>query len=338
MTRLLTCLALLALCMSPFAEEVVADESPGLGILKAQIRFGKPGRGDSLTVKGVFDPSLVPPTFSSEQDTLSAAVGPVTLISSVAIDARGTVKSAKPGKFVYLVKKTRDEPDSLKLAVDLAKGKFCLKARRTALDTLRSAGPEDVTFTLVLGDAVFTGTITMGEKDGRWRFRYVPGSGGWPPGIPGINPGGGGGGGGTGGGGAAVGFRTLGRKAPYAGPMNFNTVIARTDSVYRSEWILRFGFGPPTGYAPPAPVPFVDFTKEMVVFIDIGVRPTSGFSVDVMKVTKQGTGLKIEWRETRPGANCGLLSALTYPCVAVAVPLRDGAVTYSGSARTLNCP
>jgi hypothetical protein len=84
--------------------------------------------------------------------------------------------------------------------------------------------------------------------------------------------------------------------------------------------------------------PIVDFSTEIVVLIDLGGRPTGGYSVDVVRATATGQNLKIDWVETRPGANCVVTTALTRPFVFAAVSRRDGTVTFSGSVRTVNCP
>jgi hypothetical protein len=324
MFRLVACLALFVLCISPFAERVEADDSQGLGILKAKIRFGKPGQGDSLTVKGRFEPGIDPGPGAG----ISFRVGPVTVLSETAPDSRP--------KIVTVRKRTRERPDSVKLKVDVEKGKFCLKARRVDLDALRSAGPEDVTFTLEIDGAVFAGTITMGEKDGRWRFRYVPGSGGWPPGIPGINPGGGGGGGGTGGGGGPVTLRILGQGS-FPWRTTFQTTVVRTQTDYYTEWFNRFPPPPPGMGMPVMMPPKVNWSTEMVVIIDLGMRPTGGYGVNLIRATALGTGLKIEWVENRSGQNCIVTQAVTYPFVFAAVSRRDGAVSFSGSVKTINC-
>jgi hypothetical protein len=335
MPRLTTILALFTLCLFPFSHTVTADDSPDLGVLKAKIRFGKMGRGDSLALSGAFDPGRVSPTYSPESGGLSVSIGPATVISLPSEDPRASLKFGNSSKFVYVVKKTREAQDSLKLAIDLAKGKFSLKCLRIDLESLKAAGPKDVPFALSIGDAVFTNTLTLGEKDGRWRFRFVAGSGGWPPGIPGITPGGGGGGGI--GGGAPVSFRTL-RQGSMPGLTTFQTLVVRTETAYYTEWFKRFPPPPPGMGMPVMSPPKVDFATEMVVIIDLGVRPTGGYLVDIRKASAQGGGLRVEWVEKKPGANCVVTQATTMPFVIAAVSRRDGAVSFSGSVQTVNCP
>jgi hypothetical protein len=70
--------------------------------------------------------------------------------------------------------------------------------------------------------------------------------------------------------------------------------------------------------------PSVDFSREMVVMLSLGSRPSSGFGVDVRGVRKQGSQLTIDAIEMPPGA-CVTLPVVTCPWTMVAVP-RAGAV------------
>jgi hypothetical protein len=330
-------LVLFTLSLLPFSMTVTADDSPDLGVLKAKVRFGKVGQGDSLSISGAFDPNRVSPTFDPESDSLSVTIGPVTVISFPSEEPRANLKTGKSSKFVCVLKKTRDARDSRKLVIDAAKGKFTLKARRIDLEALKSAGPEDVTITLAIGDAVYSNTLTMGQKDGRWRFRFVAGAGGWPSGVPGLPPGGGGGGGGGGAGGGPVTFRIL-PQGPLMGLTTFTTTVVRTGAEFNAEWWKRYPPLPPGSKAPIMLPPKVDFTKEMVVIIDLGMRPSAGYTMDVTKATAVGNGVKIDWVEKKPGPNCVVATVITQPVVLAAVSRRDGTVTFSGSVQTINCP
>ena len=171
-------------------------------------------------------------------------------------------------------------------------------------------------------------------RDRRWRYRdsgIGHGTGGGPPG------GGGGGSGGSGGGGDAVSFRTL-HQSSFPSMTAFQTVVLRTQSAYSTEWFRRYPPPPPGVGAPVVSPPPVDFSREIVVLIDLGTRPTGGYSVAVTQAEASGTGLRISWQETKPGANCVVTMATMNPFVFAAVTRRDGTVTFSGGTVTRNCP
>jgi hypothetical protein len=70
--------------------------------------------------------------------------------------------------------------------------------------------------------------------------------------------------------------------------------------------------------------PAVDFSKEFVVAVFLGSRPTAGFSVEIVSTRDDGAGLVVQYRETRPPAGAILAQVLTMPYHIAAVPKRAG--------------
>lgn len=66
--------------------------------------------------------------------------------------------------------------------------------------------------------------------------------------------------------------------------------------------------------------PSVDFTKEVVVGVFLGTRPTGGFSIEIVRVRQEGAALVVEYKETRPAPDSVAAQVLTSPYHIVAVP------------------
>jgi len=66
--------------------------------------------------------------------------------------------------------------------------------------------------------------------------------------------------------------------------------------------------------------PAVDFSRDVVVAVFMGTRPTAGFGIEIVRVREEGNSLVVSYKETRPAP--GLLTAqvLTSPYHIVAVP------------------
>ena len=64
----------------------------------------------------------------------------------------------------------------------------------------------------------------------------------------------------------------------------------------------------------------VDFTKEMVLAVFLGTRPTAGFSVEIVGAREEGATLIVSYRETRPQPGSVAAQVLTSPYHLVAVP------------------
>jgi hypothetical protein len=78
----------------------------------------------------------------------------------------------------------------------------------------------------------------------------------------------------------------------------------------------------------PSERPRVDFTKDMVVGVFLGTRPTGGYSVEIVSVEATGEGIVVSYRETQPARDAMLTQALTSPVHLVRIPLQKGPVRF----------
>jgi protease stability complex PrcB-like protein len=65
--------------------------------------------------------------------------------------------------------------------------------------------------------------------------------------------------------------------------------------------------------------PAVDFSKEFVVAVFLGSRPTAGFAVEIVGTREDAAALMVQYRETRPPADRIVAQVLTMPYHIVAV-------------------
>jgi hypothetical protein len=66
--------------------------------------------------------------------------------------------------------------------------------------------------------------------------------------------------------------------------------------------------------------PSVDFSRDVVVAVFMGTRPTAGFSIEIVRVREEGPALVVTYKETRPAPDALTAQVLTSPFHIVAVP------------------
>jgi len=69
--------------------------------------------------------------------------------------------------------------------------------------------------------------------------------------------------------------------------------------------------------------PAVDFTRDVVVAVAAGQRPTGGYEIAVDRVSQANGELNVEVVERTPGPNCMTTASLTQPVDVVVVPAAD---------------
>lgn len=61
------------------------------------------------------------------------------------------------------------------------------------------------------------------------------------------------------------------------------------------------------------PAPLVDFSREVVIAIFLGTRPSGGFSVAIRRIERGDGGLTVYFQEGRPAKDALVSQALTQP-------------------------
>jgi hypothetical protein len=70
-------------------------------------------------------------------------------------------------------------------------------------------------------------------------------------------------------------------------------------------------------------IPAVDFAKEMVIAVTMGIKRTGGYTIEIVRVEPAGKSLKIFVKQTSPPPGSLSIQALTAPFHFVAVPRSD---------------
>ena len=76
------------------------------------------------------------------------------------------------------------------------------------------------------------------------------------------------------------------------------------------------------------PEPAIDFSREMVVGVFMGSRPTAGFAVEIVGYHDSGDGVVVQYREMTPGRDSLTAQIIISPYHLVAIPKHGGMVTF----------
>jgi len=107
------------------------------------------------------------------------------------------------------------------------------------------------------------------------------------------------------------------------GPMS--EIESPRQSAVRSadEWSALWKTHDPGGQ-----MPAIDFSREMVVAVFLGSRPTGGYGVEIVRAVGNSGTLVVEYRETAPSPDAIAAQILTAPYHLAAIPKHDGEVRF----------
>ena len=96
-------------------------------------------------------------------------------------------------------------------------------------------------------------------------------------------------------------------------------VVARTAAEWDTLW---------RQHSPDRMQPRVDFSKEMVIGVFLGSRPSAGFGIAIVGAEAEQGGLTVRFRETRPMPGGMTAQVITSPYHVAAVPRQSGTVKF----------
>jgi hypothetical protein len=97
------------------------------------------------------------------------------------------------------------------------------------------------------------------------------------------------------------------------------TVVATSPEQFAALWRQHAGS---------RPQPAVDWTRETVVGVFLGMRHTGGYSVEIVSVDSKPGAVTVGYRERRPTADSLTAQVLTFPFVLAAIPRTDATVQF----------
>ncbi len=92
-------------------------------------------------------------------------------------------------------------------------------------------------------------------------------------------------------------------------------VVVRTEA----EWTRLWQQHSPDRKRPP-----VDFSKEMVVGVFMGSRPTAGYNVSIVSTFAKDGNVVVRYQESTPRPGAMTAQVLTFPYHLVAIPTATG--------------
>jgi hypothetical protein len=110
------------------------------------------------------------------------------------------------------------------------------------------------------------------------------------------------------------------------------TRIVRSAAELSTVWTELYS---PSSLQPPKPD--VDFTRQMLIVISIGIRTDGRSSVATSAVTYSGDALSVEATESVKGPECPATGVIVYPTDLILLARRDGSVSLKVTKVTKPC-
>lgn len=114
-----------------------------------------------------------------------------------------------------------------------------------------------------------------------------------------------------------VSFQTVARGSR-SGVREASQVVIRGQDQWQALWRKHTAIK-----TNPAPLPAIDFDKEIVAAVFLGEKPTGGYSIEITRVIRTDRSLVVFYRDHSPAPGAITTQAFTQPFYIVRIPDRD---------------
>jgi hypothetical protein len=108
--------------------------------------------------------------------------------------------------------------------------------------------------------------------------------------------------------------------------------VIQDETAWKTFWTMIQSKQTP---APPAPA--VDFSRDMIVVAAAGMKPSTGYAMQVISASEAKGEIVVTVEATSPGAGCLNAMMMTSPVDIARIPKRDGKVRFDVKRVVRDC-
>lgn len=90
-------------------------------------------------------------------------------------------------------------------------------------------------------------------------------------------------------------------------------------------------------FSDPTPTPSIDFTKETIVLVALGMRNNGGYQLKINSVHEQGNEITVDYTEITPNSKCATTQAIVFPYEFISIPKTSTKVVFKTSEQVGDC-
>jgi hypothetical protein len=126
-------------------------------------------------------------------------------------------------------------------------------------------------------------------------------------------------------------FRTL-DKNTNSGIQEPKQEVYTNQADFEKAWNLAW-----SNFEEPVTLPTIDFTKETVALVALGMKNNGGYQLKIDQITQDQNNLIIDYTETTPNPKCSYTMAIVFPYEFVVFAKTNKKVVFKGSSKVGEC-
>lgn len=90
-------------------------------------------------------------------------------------------------------------------------------------------------------------------------------------------------------------------------------------------------------FSDPTPTPSIDFTKETIILVALGIKNNGGYQLKMNSVHEQDNETTIDYTELTPNAKCSTTQAIVFPYEFISIPKTSNKIVFKPSEQVGDC-
>ena len=108
--------------------------------------------------------------------------------------------------------------------------------------------------------------------------------------------------------------------------------IYTNQAAFEKAWKLAWSI-----FSDPTPIPIVDFNKDIVVLVALGMRNNGGSQLNINSVREETNQIIVDYTETTPNPKCSYSQAIIFPYEFISFAKTNKKVGFKASTQVGSC-
>lgn len=130
---------------------------------------------------------------------------------------------------------------------------------------------------------------------------------------------------------SSITFKTI-DKNTNGGFQELTQEVYTNQIAFEKAWKLAW-----SNFSDPTPTPIIDFNKEVVVLVALGMRNNGGYQLKINLVSEETNQIIVDYTETTPNPKCTYSQSIVFPYEFISFPKTSKKVVFKSGSKVGEC-
>lgn len=130
---------------------------------------------------------------------------------------------------------------------------------------------------------------------------------------------------------SSITFKTI-DKNTNGGFQELTQEVYTNQTAFEKAWKLAW-----SNFSDPTPAPSIDFNKDVVVLVALGMRNNGGYQLKINSVSEETNQIIVDYIETTPNPKCTYSQSIVFPYEFISFSKTSKKVVFKSSSKIREC-